>query len=62
MQQHVMELACENMQRWSKHTTICKTSMQQHARDGLKPKWANLSYAQISGHSKANMHANWLKD
>ncbi|GMP24367.1 hypothetical protein CsSME_00001655 [Camellia sinensis var. sinensis] len=38
MQQHVMELACDNMRRWSKHTTIYKTSMQQHAKDGLKPR------------------------
>ena len=51
MQQHVMELACDDVLRWSKHRPIYKTSMQQHARDGLKPKWANLSYAQISGHS-----------
>ncbi|GMP41193.1 hypothetical protein CsSME_00011378 [Camellia sinensis var. sinensis] len=59
MRQHAkIEQAYNNMQ--DKHATTCK--------DGLKPRWADLNYAQISGHNAkmkapkthTSMHANWL--
>ncbi|GMP77306.1 hypothetical protein CsSME_00033609 [Camellia sinensis var. sinensis] len=68
MRRQITELACDNMRRGSKYATIYKTSMQQHAKDGLKPRWADLNYAQISGHNAkmkapkthTSMHTNWL--